>query len=286
MPQRSKSSHAPARSRERDLHDQVTALVHGDHGDPFSLLGIHADKADQFVGRCYHPAASQAWVLDRAGTVVAELEQQYEPGFFAGAVPGRIDYRLRFQLPAKTIELEDPYRFPPVLGDVDMHLLAEGTHLKIYERLGAQLIEMDGVKGVSFVVWAPNARRVSVVGDFNDWDGRRHPMRKRVEAGVWELFLPGLQGGELYKFEIKGADGRLLVHPIVFAFEPTIEPANGDAVNAHHHFRSEVELGDPLAGKPGVLPPGPGPGVRLPGHLGERHLPRLLAQPRPHLDRR
>ena len=214
MPQHSKSSHVPARSRhasrERDLHDQVTALVHGDHGDPFSLLGLHADKAEQFVARCYHPAASQAWVLDRAGTVVAELEQQFEPGFFAGSVPGRIDYRLRFQLPAKTIELEDPYRFPPVLGDVDMHLLAEGTHLKIYERLGAQLIEMDGIKGVSFVVWAPNARRVSVVGDFNDWDGRRHPMRKRVEAGVWELFLPGLQGGELYKFEIKGADGRLL----------------------------------------------------------------------------
>jgi 1,4-alpha-glucan branching enzyme len=97
-----------------------------------------------------------------------------------------------------------------VLGDVDMHLLAEGTHLRLYERLGAQLIEMDGVPGVSFAVWAPNARRVSVVGDFNDWDGRRHPMRKRIEAGVWELFLPGLKGGEIYKFEIKGADGRLL----------------------------------------------------------------------------
>src|SRR5688500_2778936 len=134
MPQRSKGSHAPARSRhanrERELHDQVTALVHGDHGDPFSLLGLHADKPDQFMVRCYHPAASQAWVLDHAGTVVAELEQQFEQGFFAGAVPGRIDYRLRFALPAKTIELDDPYRFPPVLGDVDMHLLAEGTHLK------------------------------------------------------------------------------------------------------------------------------------------------------------
>ena len=100
MPQRSKGSQAPARSRhanrERDLHDQVTALVHGDHGDPFSLLGLHADKTDQFVVRCYHPAASQAWVLDHAGAVVAELEQQFEQGFFAGAVPGRIDYRLRF----------------------------------------------------------------------------------------------------------------------------------------------------------------------------------------------
>jgi 1,4-alpha-glucan branching enzyme len=227
MAQRSKGHQGPAstrsrRHREPDLHSQVSALAHGDCGDPFALLGLHADKEGQFVVRCYHPGASRAWVIDRGGTDVAELEQIFEPGFFAGAVPERIDYRLRFALPARLVEIEDPYRFPPVLGDLDMHLLAEGTHLRLYERLGAQLIEIDGVKGVSFAVWAPNARRVSVVGDFNDWDGRRHPMRKRVEGGVWELFLPHLQGGELYKYEIKSADGKLLplkADPLAFHSE-------------------------------------------------------------------
>jgi 1,4-alpha-glucan branching enzyme len=214
VPQRSKSSTGSTSTRGRralrDLQAQASALAHGDCGDPFSVLGLHTEKPDQFVVRCYHPVASQAWVIDRGGNQIAELEQQYEPGFFAGPVPGRIDYRLRLALPARTIDLEDPYRFPPVLGDVDMHLLAEGTHLRLYERLGAQLIEMEGIKGVSFAVWAPNARRVSVVGDFNDWDGRRHPMRKRFEAGVWELFLPDLSGGTIYKYEIKSADGKLL----------------------------------------------------------------------------
>ncbi|HEX6119060.1 MAG TPA: 1,4-alpha-glucan branching protein GlgB [Dongiaceae bacterium] len=188
----------------------AVALASGDCGDPFSVLGMHTEEPNHVVVRCYHPGASRAWVIGRDGAEIAELEQKYEPGFFAGPVPERIDYRLRFALPTRTIELEDPYRFPPVLGDLDMHLLAEGTHLRLYERLGAQLIEIDGIKGVSFAVWAPNARRVSVVGDFNDWDGRRHPMRKRIEAGVWELFIPGLQGGEVYKYEIKGPDGRLL----------------------------------------------------------------------------
>jgi 1,4-alpha-glucan branching enzyme len=216
MAQRSNSpsppspARSPASQREHDLRSQVSALVHGDCGDPFSVLGPHAEGRDRFVVRCYHPASKQAWVIGRAGNQIAELQPMYEPGFFAGPVPERIDYRLRFALPASMIELEDPYRFPPVLGDIDMHLLAEGTHLKLYERLGAQLIEMDGIQGVSFAVWAPNARRVSVVGDFNEWDGRRHPMRKRIEAGVWELFVPGLKGGELYKFEIKGPDGKLL----------------------------------------------------------------------------
>jgi 1,4-alpha-glucan branching enzyme len=216
VPQRSKSSTSPTSTRgrhaagQRYLQAQASALAHGDCGDPFSVLGLHAEKPDQFVVRCYHPAASQAWVIDRTGSQIAELEQQYEPGFFAGPVPGRIDYRLRLALPARTMDLEDPYRFPPALGDVDMHLLAEGTHLRLYERLGAQLIEMEGIKGVSFAVWAPNARRVSVVGDFNDWDGRRHPMRKRFEAGVWELFLPELNEGAIYKYEIKSADGKLL----------------------------------------------------------------------------
>ena len=223
-----KSHEAPATAarahhhREPDLHGLASALAGGDCGDPFAVLGLHAEKADRLVVRCYHPGASRAWVIDRAGNEVAELPQKYEPGFFAGPIPERIDYRLRLALPTRSIEIDDPYRFPPVLGDLDMHLLAEGTHLRLYERLGAQLVEIDGVKGVGFAVWAPNARRVSVVGDFNEWDGRRHPMRKRVEAGVWELFLPGLHGGELYKYEIKAADGKLLplkADPISFQSE-------------------------------------------------------------------
>ncbi|HEV8261775.1 MAG TPA: 1,4-alpha-glucan branching protein GlgB, partial [Burkholderiales bacterium] len=216
------AAHVRRQQREQNLHDFASALASGDCGDPFSVLGLHAEKPDRIVVRCYYPGAARAWVIDRIGNEVAELEQKYEPGFFAGQLPERVDYRLRLALATRTIEIEDPYRFPPVLGDIDMHLLAEGTHLKLYERLGAQLVEIDNVKGASFAVWAPNARRVSVVGDFNDWDGRRHPMRKRMEAGMWEIFLPDLQGGEVYKYEIKSSDGKLLplkADPLAFQSE-------------------------------------------------------------------
>ncbi len=207
---------------ERYLRDQARALASGDCGDPFALLGLHSEGPGKLVVRCYYPAATRAWVIDQAGKEVAELDRKYETGFFVGPIPERMPYRLRLALHASVVELDDPYRFPPVLGDLDMHLLAEGTHLRLYERLGAQIIEMDGVQGVSFAVWAPNARRVSVVGDFNDWDGRRHPMRKRIEAGVWELFIPGLGAGQIYKYEIKGVDGRLLplkADPLAFQSE-------------------------------------------------------------------
>lgn len=207
----------------RRLQDQIAALIHGDNGDPFALLGLHAEGPGQLVVRCFYPGAGRVWIIDGSGNELSELRQVDKAGFFSGPVPGRIWYRLRVELPARVVEIDDPYRFPPVLGDLDMHLLAEGTHLRLYERLGAQLTEMDGVKGVSFAVWAPNARRVSVVGGFNEWDGRRHPMRRRVEAGIWELFIPGLSTGEVYKYEIKTADGRLLplkADPLAFQAEP------------------------------------------------------------------
>ena len=102
---------------------------------------------------------------------------------------------------------DDPYAFGPVLGPLDDHLLVEGTHRQLYERLGAQITTHEGVDGVHFAVWAPNASRVSVVGDFNDWDGRRYQMRKRIDSGLWEIFVPGVGEGAVYKYEIVGADG-------------------------------------------------------------------------------
>jgi 1,4-alpha-glucan branching enzyme len=120
-------------------------------------------------------------------------------------------------------EFDDPYRFPSTLSDYDLHLLGEGTHYKAYERLGAHLCTLEGVAGVVFAVWAPNARRASVVGDFNQWDGRRHPMRCHPGNGIWEIFIPALAEGERYKFEILSRSGELLAlkaDPYAFAFEP------------------------------------------------------------------
>jgi 1,4-alpha-glucan branching enzyme len=129
-------------------------------------------------------------------------------------------------------EAHDPYRFPPVLGEIDVYLLAEGSHRRMWERLGAHPRTIDGVEGVAFAVWAPNARRVSVVGDFNQWDGRRHPMRKRIEAGIWEIFVPGIPHGAVYKYELLGLDGALLplkADPVGFAQENP--PATGSRIS-------------------------------------------------------
>ncbi len=140
------------------------------------------------------------------------MRRVHQDGFFEAALHNEFEffyYRLSITLPAldgrrqQTYEIDDPYRYPPVLTDFDLHLLGEGTHFRLYEKLGARILEHAGLKGVCFAVWAPNAERVSVVGNFNQWDGRRHPMRPRGASGVWEIFIPGLKQGELYKFEVK-----------------------------------------------------------------------------------
>src|SRR5690606_32635199 len=143
------------------------------------------------------PTATRVWVVDDTGAVVTELPRLHPHGFFAGPTGRRepFRYRLRLETAAGTEEIEDPYRFDPILGDLDVYLIAEGRHLRLYEKLGAHPTSMDGVTGTTFAVWAPNARRVSVVGDFNGWDGRRHPMRFRAACGVWEIFIPGVTPG-------------------------------------------------------------------------------------------
>ncbi len=223
----------------------VAALVEGHHGDPFGLLGMHGGGGQPLVVRVFRPGARAVRVL-MGERLVAELEETHPAGFFEGLIPRhreRFPYRLRIGWPYGDELAEDPYRFPPVLGDMDVYLLAEGTHLRLYERLGAHPRTIEGVEGTAFAVWAPNASRVSVVGEFNGWDGRRHPMRKRVECGVWELFLPGVAPGTLYKFEILGPSGELLpqkADPVGFATERA--PSTASVVHGlvEHRFADDA----------------------------------------------
>lgn len=193
--------------------DQVEKIVSAKHADPFSFLGMHRSAAERdLVVRAFLPEAQKAWVVHvKTGAVVAELPRVHKAGFFAGPLEDHdypFPYRLRILTADETeIDLEDPYRFSPILNEMDVYFIAEGEHLRLDKKLGAHAMVVDGVHGVGFAVWAPNALRVSVVGGFNGWDGRRHPMRFRVECGVWEIFIPGILEGELYKFEIATRKG-------------------------------------------------------------------------------
>jgi 1,4-alpha-glucan branching enzyme len=216
-------------------NDAVDAIARGDHGDPFSILGMHEDPASGALSiRAFQPHAARVEAIDAAsGAVVAELSRRSEAGFFAGTVENRTQpfaYRLRLTIGDSVTVVDDAYRFGPVLGDLDIYLIGEGRHLRLYERFGAHRATMEGVDGVAFVVWAPNARRVSVVGNFNDWDGRRHPMRLRG-AGVWEIFVPAVALGSVYKYEVLGPGGdRLPLRADPFAFASERTPATASIV--------------------------------------------------------
>ena len=193
---------------------EVEALVGGTHGDSFAALGMHAGDDGHPWVRCLLPTAREVGVVDAvSGKLVGSLEQTHPAGFFEGSLARRkncFDYRLRVDWGDGPVEIDDPYRFPPVLGEMDVWLLAEGSHRRPFERLGAHRRVIDGVGGTAFAVWAPSAQRVSVVGDFNRWNGIVHPMRLRRECGVWEIFLPGVDVGARYKYEIRGAAGTVL----------------------------------------------------------------------------
>ena len=200
--------------------------------DPFSILGIHpleTDKGIKTVIRTYQPQASFVQgescdgeaefdfvKLGNTGFFEAILDMEYEPFFYNLIIKQSdgIEYKLT-----------DPYAFQPVLSDFDRHLISTGTHYELYRKLGANLVEHQGFKGVQFAVWAPNAKAVSVVGNFNSWDGRRHQMRMLGNSGIWEIFIPNLGENELYRFEIHGADGNLHVKVDPLAKLSEVRPA-------------------------------------------------------------
>jgi len=184
------------------------ALERAEVGDPFSLLGPHPGSAGTIL-RVFLPQAQQVEVLSRSGAALGTLSPVQAPGLFAGLIQAGDGYVLRIHWPGAVQETEDPYSFGLLLGEMDLHLIAEGNHRQLGQCLGAQAMTIAGVRGVRFACWAPNARRVSVVGGFNNWDAHRHPMRKRVEGGVWELFIPRLNPGALYKYDILGSHGPL-----------------------------------------------------------------------------
>nr|VFJ45337.1 MAG: 1,4-alpha-glucan branching enzyme [Candidatus Kentron sp. FW] len=191
--------------------ETIAAILNADHPAPFSFFGMHElDSAGGIIIRVFFPEASSVKVLDVANKAVATLKKVHDEGLFAGEISGHtrpFPYRLRVTTPSGETDIDDPYRFPPILSDKDVEELAKGQSFTIYKQLGAHPTEIDGVAGVVFAVWAPNASHVSVVGDFNAWDGRRHGMRFHQDCGVWEIFLPGATTGSLYKYEIKHAPG-------------------------------------------------------------------------------
>ena len=191
--------------------DAFAALAEGRHRDPFALLGIHKVGKSRVV-RTFQPQAKQVDLIDADGSYLADMRKVHSDGLFVAAMPPRKRrYRLRVTSHDGHIaDIEDAYHFPQSLGDIDLYLLGEGSDRQIYNKLGAQIISLEGVRGTRFAVWAPNASRVSVVGDFNDWDGRRHIMRLHPANGIWEFFLPGVCGGARYKFEMLDKHGKLL----------------------------------------------------------------------------
>ncbi len=213
----------------------INQFFDGTHSDPFSVLGMH--ETDNGIEiRALLPDACRVSVIDKENQdTVCELDCLDDRGFFAGVVPQTHDflaYQLQVYWGKESQILEDPYRYHLMMNDLDEWFLAEGSFLRPYEVLGAHFIECDGVSGVNFRLWAPNAKRVSVVGDFNYWDGRRHPMRLHPASGVWELFLPKVALGQLYKFELIDCHGNLRLKADPYSFSSQLRPDTASQISA------------------------------------------------------
>ena len=212
--------------------EALDALAHATHGDPFAILGPHPDPGGGLIVRAILPDAERASLTDPGGALLTPMHRiHHDGGIWEATLPAAVPYLIQTHTYAgATTETEDPYAYPPILGELDLHLLHEGRHEDIGDALGAHPTTLQGTPGVRFAVWAPNARRVSVVGSFNAWDGRRHPMRLRHEAGTWEIFIPRLAAGALYKYEILGPHGVLPLKADPVAWQTEAPPATASVV--------------------------------------------------------
>jgi 1,4-alpha-glucan branching enzyme len=209
----------------------VERLLARDHPEPHAFLGAHPRKrGGGVVVRAWRPSAERVTVhCDGRAT---KLKRKHAEGLFEGVLADAefpLDYELEVEYAGgQSFPVQDPYRFAPTVGELDLHLVGEGRHEELYAKLGAHVRSVEGVRGVAFAVWAPAARSVSVVGDFNEWDGRLHPMRSMGPTGVWELFVPGVESGQRYKYEIRtpGGDLQLRADPVAFATEMPPETAS------------------------------------------------------------
>ena len=237
-------------------------LADGVHSDPHSLLGVHPDGRATVV-RAFHPDAISVDVAYPGGVVA--MKRIDNAGIFEAVVPEAQlpGYRLRYRTGDSEWEVDDPYRFLPTVGDIDLHLIGEGTHYRLWEPLGARVIDHQGVRGTAFAVWAPNARGVSLVSDANGWDDRTQPMRSLGASGVWEIFIPHVGAGLRYKFRVIGADGTVMLKADPMARAAESPPATASIVTEPAYAWAD---GDWVAGRRASDP------VASPVSIYEMHL--------------
>ena len=217
---------------------EIEAIVSGRHADPFKILGLHA-VGKLWIARAFVPGAETVMALGLDGAQLGSLSKRHDAGFFEGQIKTAKLQVLQFACANAGGQwaVTDPYSVGPVLGPQDDYFMAEGNHLRLYDKLGAHPLKMDGIDGVHFAVWAPNAERVSVVGDFNDWDGRRHVMRKRLDVGIWEIFIPGARVGQGYKYELIGKHGDLLpLKSDPYGFAAELRPNTASRITRTDNF--------------------------------------------------
>ena len=240
-------------------------IISGRHSDPFEVLGPvvdgmgevgfdpRTDPHNQTLVRAWLPNATEAWIYNESETVSMKMQSTQRPGLFEvrcstslfQTCSGKYKFRYTDQ-DDNTMSIHDPYAFEPLLTDMDLHLFNEGTHLEIYERLGAHPRNIDGITGINFAVWAPNAQGISVVGNFNDWDKSHHPMKKRVPSGIWELFIPDLGENEIYKFSVTDCHGNTVEKSDPFGFAAELPPRTASVVKNidNYQWSDQAWMGD------------------------------------------